>query len=204
MSAWTTLPDQSIIDATAAALKANGMDVVVVDNGEAAKVAALALIPEGSEVMTMTSVTTDGIGLTSILNESGKYDAVKQKLHTMNHDTQRREMKKIGAAAEYSVGSVQAITQDGKVLLISATGSQLPGYVYGSDKVIWIVGAQKITASLDEAMKRTQDYVFPLESERAKKAYGVPGSLMAKTLIVNNEVVPGRITVIIVKEVLGY
>lgn len=204
MSSWTDLPDQSVIDATAAALKANGMEAIVVDNGEAAKAKALELIPEGSEVMTMTSVTTDSIGLSSILNESGKYNAVKPKLYALDRNTQGREMKKMGTAPEYSVGSVQAITQDGKILLVSATGSQLPGYAYGSDKVIWIVGAQKIAANLDAALKRTQDYVFPLESERAKKAYGVPGSIMAKTLIVNNEVVPGRITVIIVKEALGY
>jgi hypothetical protein len=57
---------------------------------------------------------------------------------------------------------------------------------------------------LDEAFKRIYDYVLPLESERAKKAYGVPGSNVSKLFILNKEVTPGRITVILVKEALGF
>lgn len=43
----------------------------------------------------------------------------------------------------------------------------------------------------------------PLEDLRAREAYGI-GSGINKVLIVNREVVPGRITVILVKEKLGF
>jgi len=46
--------------------------------------------------------------------------------------------------------------------------------------------------------------VLPLESERARKAYGVPGSFVSKLLIINKEIFPDRATVIIVKESLGF
>ena len=93
---------------------------------------------------------------------------------------------------------------DGKVLIASNTGSQLPAYAYGASKVIWIVGTQKIVNDLEDGMKRIYEYTLPLESERAQKAYGVAGSAVSKLLIVNQEVTPGRITIIFVPENIGY
>ncbi len=204
MTNWTTIPNQTVIEKTIEALKANNIDAIVVDTGEQAKQKALELIPQGAEVMTMTSVTVDTIGLSKELNESGKYAAVKPKLYALDPATQKREQKKLGTAPEYVVGSVHAVTQDGKVLVATNSGSQIPAYVYGSDHVIWIVGAHKITANLDEAMKRIEEYVLPLESERAHQAYGVPGSQISRLLITNKEPMPGRTTIIFVKEALGY
>ncbi|HKC14449.1 MAG TPA: lactate utilization protein [Patescibacteria group bacterium] len=203
MKNWTELPDQKIIEKTIESLKANGIDAFSVENGKEAKEKALELIPQGAEIMTMTSVTLDSIGLPKEINESGKYDSVRNKLNSLDRKTQGREMQKLGAAPEWVVGSVHGITQDGKVLVASNTGSQLPAYVYGSDHVVWVVGAQKIVKDLDEAWKRLYEHTLPLESERLKKIYNVP-SFVSKVLIVQKEIKPGRITMIIVKEVLGF
>lgn len=67
--------------------------------------------------------------------------------------------------------------------------------------MLWVVGAQKIVKNLDDAMDRIYEYVFPLEDERAMKAYGV-GSGVNKLLIVNKETEAGRIHMILVKEKL--
>lgn len=200
---WDTLATDQVIDQTKTNLEANGMSVMVVASGAEAKTKLLELIPEGAEVMNMTSVTLDAIGVTSEIMESGKYDAVKPKLMKLDRATQGKEMQKLGSAPEWSIGSVHALTQDGHALIASMTGSQIPGYAYGSSHVVWVVGAQKIVPSLKEAMQRLEEYVLPLESERAHKAYGVPGSSINKLLIVNKEF-PGRVTIIIVKEKLGY
>src|SRR5258708_946511 len=203
MKNWTELPDQKIIEKTIESLKANGIDAFSVENGKEAKEKALELITQWAEIMTMTSVTLDSIGLPKEINESGKYDSVRNKLNSLDRKTQGREMQKLGAAPEWVVGSVHGITQDGKVLVASNTGSQLPAYVYGSDHVVWVVGAQKIVKDLDEAWKRLYEHTLPLESERLKKIYNVP-SFVSKVLIVQKEIKPGRITMIIVKEVLGF
>lgn len=192
------------ITKTSEALEKNGFTVYGVENGEEAKQKVLSLIPEGSEVMTMTSITLDTIKLTEELNQSGKYDSVRMKLNKMNREEHHRQMQRLGAAPQYAVGSVHAVTEEGVVLIASNSGSQLPAYVYGSDHVIWVVGAQKIVPNLESGMKRLYDYVLPLESERAHKAYGVPGSFVSKLLIYNREPHKGRITIIIVKEALGY
>ena len=201
---FNTLPSQEIIEKTKAALEANGIQVIIADNGADAKQKALELLPQNAEVMDMTSTTLDTIGVSKEIQESEKYNSVKKKLMSMSRETQSLEMQKLGTAPEWAVGSVHAITEDGKVLIASNTGSQLAGYVYGSAHVVWVVGAQKIVKDIDEGMKRIYDYVLPLESERAHKAYGVPGSAVNKLLIINKEVTPNRLTIILVKEVLGF
>lgn len=101
------------------------------------------------------------------------------------------------------MGSVHAVTQDGHILIASNSGSQLPAYAYSAAHVIWVVGTQKIVKNIEEGMKRIYEYCLPLEDARAQKAYGV-GSAVNKLLIVNVEKVPGRITIILVKEKLGF
>lgn len=179
------------------ALKKNGMEVLVADNGGEAKKKVIEMIPAGAEVMVMSSVTAETIGLTEL-------DTVKKQLMKMDRTTQGREMQKLGAAPEWAVGSVQAVTEDGQLVMVSNTGSQLGAYAYAAGHVIWVVGQQKIVKNLDEAFKRIYEYVLPRESERAKAAYGMPGSNVSKMLIINKEIKPGRCTVVLVKEDLGF
>lgn len=201
---YTEKANEEIIKKTAAALSENGVKVIIAKSAEDAKKKALEILPHKAEVMTMTSETLRELGLESEINESGKYDAVKPKLYSMNRDEHGTSMQKLGAAPEWAIGSVHAVTEDGKVVVASNTGSQLPGYVYGSPHVVWIVGTHKIVKNLDEAMDRIYNHVLPLESERAKKAYGVPGSNVSKIFILNKEINPDRITMILVDETLGY
>lgn len=201
---WNQVVDQAAIDATVAALQANGITAMVVETGEEAKKKVVELLPKDAEVMNMTSITLETTGIVQEVLESGRYQPVRQKLLMMDRKTDGLAMKKLGAAPEWTVGSVHAVTQDGHVLIASNTGSQLPAYAYGSAHVIWVVGAQKIVKNIDAAMKRLFEYVLPLESQRAHKAYGVPGSFVSKLLVVNKELEPGRLTMILVNEVLGF
>lgn len=203
MDKWEQLADGKTIEKTVSALKTNGIEAFVVESGEEARKRVLGILPEGAEVMTMSSVTLDNIGLSKEINGSDKFNPIRDKLYAMDRNTQHKEMKKLGTAHEWAIGSVHAVTEDGKVLIASASGSQLPAYAYGAGHVIWVVGIQKIVKNLDEGIKRIYEHVFPLENERAKKTYGV-GSAVNKILIVNAEARPERITLIFVKERLGF
>ena len=204
MKKWGELASDESIAKTIDALKANGIDASVVKNKQEARKKVLELLPQGAEVMNMSSVTIDTLGLAKDINESAKFDSVKNKLSKMDRKTQRLEMQRIGAAPQYALGSVHAVTEDGKVIIASNTGSQLPAYAYGASHVIWVVGTQKITKNVDEGTKRIYEYVLPLESERVKKAYGMERSNVSKLLMINKEVKEGRLTVIFVKEKLGF
>ncbi len=202
---YDQLATDQTIEKTVQALKSNGIETIVVANGEEAKKKVLEMLPQNAEVMTMSSVTLDTVGITDEINKSGKYNSARNKLYSMDRVKDGAAMNKLGAAPGWTVGSVHVVTEDGKLLIASNTGSQLPAYAYASDNVIWVIGAQKIVRDTNEGIKRINEYVLPLESERAKKAYGVPGSAVNKLLIINKEVNPNRrLTVIIVKEKLGF
>src|SRR3989344_777264 len=200
---YDKLASQDEIDKTILALKANGMEAVMVASGVDAKAKIIEMIPAGASIMNMTSVTLDTISASKELNESGNYDPVRAKL--ANKDITPDHKRELGAAPEWTIGSVHALTQDGKLIIASNTGSQLPAYAYGAAHVIFVISAQKIAKDLDEGMKRLYEHVLPLESERANKAYNITsGSFISKLLIINREIQPGRITVIIVNEKLGF
>lgn len=203
MRPFDQLPDDATIARTAAALTANGITAHVAANAAAALAKLQELLPAGAEVMTMTSATLDTIGAAAAINQSGRYASLRAKLTAMDRKSQGREMQQLGAAPEWAVGSVHAVTEDGRVLVASASGSQLPAYAYGASHVVWVVGAQKIVTNLEAGMRRIAEYVFPLEDARALKAYGVHSGLN-KVLTLNREATPGRLAMILVKEKLGF
>lgn len=202
---WDQLADKQTIEKSIEALKVNGIDAKFVETAEEAKMAVLSLIPEGAEVLTQTSETLQTIGILKDLNESGKYDSVRNRLNSMDRKTQNLKMQKLGAGPDWTIGSVHAVTEEGHLFIASNTGSQLSAYAGGASHVVWIVGTQKIVKNSDEALKRIYEYVLPLESDRANKAYNITtGSNVSKLLVVNKEVKPGRVTVILVGQVLGF
>lgn len=188
------------IQKTISALATNGIKAVLAKSSIEAKELVLQLIPEGSEVFTMTSVSLETLGLDKEINESGKYVSVRKALEI----AEGREKKRLGSAPEWAIGSVHAVTEDGKILIASNTGSQLAAYVYGADHVVWVVGTQKVVADEEAAVKRVYETVLPLESVRVQKAYGMPHSNVSKLLTISKEVTPDRITIIFVEEILGY
>jgi hypothetical protein len=205
MNTFNIPADQTTLTKTVEALKAKGYGVTVVKTAAEAKTAVLSLIPEGSEVMTMTSVTLDTIGATAELNsQEGKYTPVRDRLYAMDKATHEQEMNKLGAAPEYAVGSVHAVTQDGSVLIASNTGSQLPAYAYSALHVVWVIGTQKIVKDIDEGMRRIYEYSLPLEGERAAKAYGTAGSAVNKLLIINQENKQNHIQIVFIEENIGF
>jgi hypothetical protein len=98
---------------------------------------------------------------------------------------------------------VQAVTESGQVMVVSKSGSQLGPYASGAGKVIWVVGAQKLVKDLNEGLRRIYEYSLPHEEAHMQELYRA-GTAANKILIVNGEVRPDRITMIIVKEDLGF
>ncbi len=204
MKPWSTLANENSLSRVKKSLENNGMTVVIVKSGQDAYTKVLKLLPKGAEVMTMSSVTLDTIGISREIQESVKYESVKKKLMSMNIKTQQRDMVKLGATPEYALGSVHAITENGELIIASLTGSQQPAYAYGAEHVVFVVGTQKIVTDQAEGFKRIYDYVLPLESERAHNVYGVASSSVNKILIINKESTINRITIILVQEQLGF
>lgn len=200
---FTKLATDEQIETVVKALEANNIHVIVVENGEAARTQVLQLVPQGTEVYANISKTLEAIGISAEIDKSGRYDAVRPKVLSLDRKTQADEMRILRSRPAYIIGSVHAITEDGQILTASNGGSQLAPYAYGARKVILVVGTQKIVKDLNEGLRRIEEYSYPLEDARLRATLGVP-SAVGKILIVNREAIPGRTTVILVKEELGY
>ena len=195
--------DETRVRRAAAALDANGINVLRAANAAEAKRIVLDLIPDGSEVHHGASQSLEVSGITHEIEESGRYDFLRPRIYTMDRRTQADEIRRLSSAPDVMLGSVHAVTETGSLLVASMGGSQLGPYVSGAGRVILVVGTQKIVPDLEEGLRRIDEYAFPLEDARAQAAYGIH-SAVNKVLIINREIAPGRITVVLVDEVLGF
>ncbi|WP_201387639.1 LUD domain-containing protein [Ktedonobacter sp. SOSP1-85] len=202
-SEFTQLASEKQIEKTVQALQAHGIRVVVFETGEEARTYVLDLIPNGAQVYDSPSRTLEVIGLAEQIEHANRFQAVRARLSTLDRATQHREMRTLVAAPDVLVGSVQAITEQGEVLIASASGSQLGAAVFGASTVIWVVGTQKLVQTLEDGLRRIHEYSLPLENERAQQVYGQP-SAINKLLTINAEHESDRITMVLVKQQLGF
>jgi hypothetical protein len=188
---------------TAAALEASGITVFRAGNSAEAKRIVLDLIPAGSQVHQGASESLDAAGITDEMERSGRYQPLRPRVFSMDRATQAEQIRHLGASPEIMLGSVHAITETGSLVAASASGSQLGPYASGAGKVILVIGTQKIVPDLQDALRRIDEYAFPLEDARAQAAYGIHSGVN-KVLIINREWTPGRITVVLCDEPLGF
>jgi hypothetical protein len=200
---FAELADDARVQRAAAALEANGINVLRAADAPEAKRVVLDLIPEGSHVHHGASESLDVSGITHEIETSGRYVAVRPRIWSMDRTTQADEIRRLGASPDFMLGSVQAVTETGSLVAVSMSGSQLGPYVSGAGRVIFVVGTQKIVSDVEEGLRRVEEYAFPLEDARAHAAYGVHSGVN-KILIINREITPDRITVVLVDEVLGF
>jgi hypothetical protein len=192
---------EATIQKVVSALRANNIDIRVVDTGEEAKRLVLELIPEGAEVHAAKSKTLQDLGLFEIF-ESGNYEWLRGRYLKMDRKTQGREIRKLIGAPDYMLGSVQAVTEGGDLVAVSASASQLGPYASGAGRLIMVVGSQKIVPDLDAALDRIEKEVFPYEDAMVRERLNM-STFVGKILIIRREWVDDRITVILVREAVG-
>ncbi len=185
------------------ALERNGITCIVVDFGNEAREAVRSILPVGAEVYNNTSRTLEVIGVAEDIERSGQYQPLRPRLYQMDREMQVREMRQLSTSPDWVVGSLHALTEEGSLLIASASGSQLGPIASGAGHVVFVVGAQKIVPDFNTGLRRIYEYCFPLEDRRARQAYGVPSGVN-NVLVINKAIAPGRITAILVNEPLGF
>jgi len=191
------------LERAAAALRSHGFTVEILDGAAAARARIKDLIPEGASVFTGASETLRLSGIEEDINDSGRYDSGKQRGAGLDRVRDLAKIWRLISTPDVIVGSVHAVTETGSLVIASASGSQLPGYAGGALRAIWVVGAQKVVPDLSTALRRVEEHCLPLETARAMKAYGQP-SAVNRLLILNAEPHPGRGTVLLLREAIGF
>ncbi|MFI6876042.1 LUD domain-containing protein [Streptomyces sp. NPDC050400] len=191
------------LERVAAALRANGFAAEILDDAAAARARVKDLVPEGASVLTGASETLRLSGIDDDLNASGRYDAVRPRILAIDRATGADEIRRLTACPDHVVNSVAAVTETGSLVLASGSGSQLPANAGGAAHAVWVVGAQKVVPDLSTALRRVEEHALPLETVRSQEVYGMP-SAVNRLLVLNADPRPGRGTVLLLREAIGY
>ncbi len=186
------------------------------ENKEKAIDKILEIISLSSSIGISGSVTLDQLGIVKRL-ESRVNKVFNQYKIDISRD-QNLELRKLGSQADYYLASANAISEKGELVFFSAYGNRTSGISYAKN-VIVVLGINKITPSLDEAIKRAREYATPLNCERLnfntpcfkdgicrKEVCLFPDykRMCCQILIIEAEITPDRLKVILVGENLGY
>jgi len=201
---WNLIPSEQNIALAVKSIDARGIEVLRIQNGDQALSKIKELIPPGSEVMNGSSTTLIEIGYQDLL-ESGQHNwkNIHKIITSENDATKRNEIRRKSVTAEYFLSGVNAIAMTGELVSCDASGSRVGAWPFGALHLILVAGVNKIVPTLSDALQRIAEYVYPLEDARSKMVNGVP-SMMGKFVILAGERKPGRITLILVEDGLGY
>ncbi len=116
--------------------------------------------------------------------------------------------------SEFFLTSANAITRDGKIVNIDGNGNRVSAMAWGRNTLIFVIGMNKVTSTLDEALTRmrtaTPPNVLRLNGETpcTQTGYCVDcdsPARVCRALLILERPVNGRKThVIMVGEELGY
>jgi hypothetical protein len=195
------------IHAALEALKARGIAAELLETREEALARLQALIPAGASLSTGASLTLKEIGFEDVLKSgSHPWRNLKAEYLAEKDPVRQTFLRRQSTLADYYLGSVHAVSQTGEILIASMTGSQISPYAYAAPNVIWVVGVQKITGSLEDALRRVREYVFPHEDQRMRASTGGKmGSMIGKLLIFEREAafLNRKITLLFVRQKTG-
>lgn len=201
---WNSLPSEKLLKEAAAALESRGIKAIMVADRKGALEKLAGVIPPGAEIMTGSSTTLLETGFMAALEKGmNGWKSVHKAITAENDAAKRAELRRKAVTSDYFVAGVNAVAATGELVACDASGSRVGAFHFAARNLVLVAGANKIVPTLDDAMARLREYVFPLENARAMKVYG-SGSGMNKIAILAREMMPGRVTLILVREKLGY
>lgn len=203
---YNILSSKEVVDRTIQSLNSKGIETTLAKDGVEALNKIKEIIPKGVSVMNGASVTLEQIGFVAYLKtgEHG-WNNLHEAILAEKDPIKREILRKQSVLSDYYLGSVHALMENGEFLIASNSGSQLPHIVFTSSNLIFVVSTKKIVPDFNEAMKRLEEYVVPLEDKHMQEKYGVNTSLN-KVVIFKNEnlMMKRKVHLILVEEDLGF
>ena len=176
----------------------------------------LSLIPESATVGFSGSQTLEQLEIIEVLETRG--NKVFNQYDTSLSRDESFDIRNRGANADYYLCSANAIAETGELIFFSAYGHRIAG-IANAKNVIVIAGINKVAGGYYTAIKRAREYATPLNCKRLKWdaacfkdgvchneicLYPEYRRMCCQILIIEAEVEPDRLKVILVGEELGF
>ena len=209
MNEFTFKRNQLLKDKVIKGLTSRNMTAYYAETKKEALKKALEIIPEGSSVTMGGAMSAREIGLVDAL-KGGNYDFIDRD----NYEDKREAMLK-AYDADYFLSSANAMTEDGVLINIDGNANRVSAIAQGPKHVLFIIGMNKICVDIDTAMKRARNVAAPINAQRfglstpcAKTGSCLdcksPDTICCQFLITRYSMHPGRISVILVNDELGF
>jgi L-lactate utilization protein LutB len=149
------------------ALKRNGFDAYYVSSGVEAVDRIAALVRRGTKVGIGGSMTLKVLGLPEHLASLGAL--------ILDHNApgldarQKMEIMRAQLSCDLFISGSNAITLDGDIVNVDGNGNRVAALSFGPKKVVVVVGANKITRDIDEALARIETVAGPMNNKRFEK-----------------------------------
>lgn len=195
--------------------KRRNIEAIYFDDCKPAVEYICSLIPDGAMVSLAGSESILQSGLVDALRKMniGLLDRYLDGISKAEVD----EMRKKGMTADILIASSNAVTADGKLVNQDGIGNRVAGMIFGPDKVILLVGMNKVVKTVDEAIARIKTIAAPLDSIRVgidtpcshlgfcqEPHCFPPKRICSQLVIIEANMKPGRISVVLVGEELGF
>jgi L-lactate utilization protein LutB len=205
-----------VYDALAAALAARGIGFHYAADRAAALAYLRARIPPGASVMNGGSATLEEIGFLDEL-AGGRYQWLRPAIAATHEREERLRRRREAVIADWLVGGANAVTEAGEIINVDGSGNRLAGYAFGAGNVILVAGTNKLVPDLAAGFERIRNTAAVQECRKLGKetpcartgrcdndACRGPERQCGKILIIENEKIAGRITLLLLAEPLGF
>lgn len=193
-------------------LKERKFDAVYAEDAQTARKMVMERIPEGSTIAVGGSVTLNETGIMDDIR-SDKYRFI-DRFNTPNFEAMLEKYRE-GYNADVFVSSTNAITKEGQLVNIDCTGNRTSSIAFGPKKVIIVTGVNKIVDTMEEGIRRAKS-IAPMNARRITHKTPCAVDMQCTncsdqaricniiSIIDGCHYFPGRITVVVVPETLGY
>ena len=181
-------------------------------SGEEAVKKVSELIADGSTVTWGGTMTVRDLGIPEHLKSRGTLEIIDRDLAETLEERQAMYLRAF--SADVYLSSANAISEDGVIVNIDGAGNRVAAITWGPKKVIFVIGLNKVTQTVEAALSRARGTASPINSARFDiktpcKADGVCHNCNSPECICNyvhflRNSPKGRHTVILVGENLGY
>lgn len=192
-------------------LKRRHFDAYYCATKEEALTKALELIPEQAKVGWGGVLSAGQIGLLQALKE-GNYQVVDREKCTTQEERHQAAMEAM--ASDVFITSANGLSLEGEMVNIDGMGNRVAAIVYGPKEILVIVGMNKVTDTLEDAITRARTVAAPLNQQRFGlnnpcTVTGTCADCLSESCICNQILITrhcrpvGRIKFILVGEELG-